>query len=264
MLLQKIRNAMIKNKWILALMLCVCGVGVQAQSNSPLDSALKITLVSLSGVVQQPAADLAKRFGYGGSVRLDVQRLLPNNIIYGLSGGVLAGNQIKENDIANNLTTTAGGIIDENGNFAVLELQQRGVVALATVGKIYVLKNLSPNPNSGLLVQGGAGFLQHKINIYSSGGYVPQLSGIYKKGYDRLTNGVALQQLVAYHYLSNDRRKNFYVGIEIIEAMTKNRRSYNFNQMRQDTKQRLDIMVGVRAGWVLPLYKKIEDEYIVY
>lgn len=246
----------------LLFVLC-CNAHLKAQNN-PQDSSLKVNLVLISAVGQLPAADFAKRFGLGSNLRLEFHRLLPNNLMWGVSAGALVGNQVRETDIASNLTTAQGEIIDENGNFAVLELQERGITAMAHIAKIYVLKGISPNQNSGLVVQGGIGFVQHKINIYSSGGYVPQLSGAYKKGYDRLTNGVALQQSIGYQNLSNNRRKNFYAGIDLIESLTKNRRSYNFNTQTADNKLRLDIMIGLKIGFILPLYKKFADEYISY
>ena len=53
---------------------------------------------------------------------------------------------------------------------------------------------------------------------------------------------------------------NFYGGIEISEAFTKNRREMNFDTGLKDNKARTDMLYGIRIGWVFPLYKRSADK----
>jgi hypothetical protein len=47
---------------------------------------------------------------------------------------------------------------------------------------------------------------------------------------------------------------NFFGGFDIMQAFTRNRRGYNFDTQKEDTKDRIDILVGVRIGITLPIY----------
>jgi hypothetical protein len=49
-----------------------------------------------------------------------------------------------------------------------------------------------------------------------------------------------------------------------MQGFTQNRRSYNFDEMKQDTEKRLDIFYGAKVSWILPLYKKAPKEFYTY
>ena len=98
-----------------------------------------------------------------------------------------------------------------------------------------------------------AGVLQHKIRIEDRTGGLPQLVGDYKKGYDRMTNGLALTEFIGYQHFSNDGRINFYVGFEFTQGFTKNRRSWDFLTQQRMDNNRLDLLNGLRIGWTLPI-----------
>ena len=107
----------------------------------------------------------------------------------------------------------------------------------------------------------GAGYMQHKINIYDVGKSLPQLKGDLKKGYDRLTGGFACTQFLGYLYLSENRMANFYAGFEFNEGFTKGLRGLQYDTMASDAAKRTDVQIGFRVGWILPLYKRIKDFY---
>jgi hypothetical protein len=92
----------------------------------------------------------------------------------------------------------------------------------------------------------------------------PQLAGDLKKGYDRLTNGPSVSEYFGYTYLSNNRLLNFFVGLECSQAFTKDRRIWDYQMMKPDDSQRLDLLYGLRAGWILPLYKRVPKAYYYY
>ena len=123
---------------------------------------------------------------------------------------------------------------------------------------------MGPNKNSGLLLMGGLGFLQHRIRIENLDNRVPNLNDDYVKGYDRLSNGFAAHQFIGYMHLSNSRRLNFYVGFELNQAWTQNRRGYNFDKQQVDKEKRLDLLYGIKVGWILPLYPKGAQKYFYY
>lgn len=111
---------------------------------------------------------------------------------------------------------------------------------------------------------GGAGLLQHKIRIETIGNTVPQLDKEYKKGYDRLSNGLSLHEMIGYYHFGNKHLINFYAGFEFIQAFTENRRSYNFDEMKKDETKRVDLLFGIRAGWMLPVYRRAPQKFYFY
>jgi hypothetical protein len=113
---------------------------------------------------------------------------------------------------------------------------------------------IKSRPNSGLVLNMGVGLIQHKIRIEVIGNNVPQLAKAYKKGYDRLSNGLLLSQDLGYLYLSDNRLLNIYFGFECMEGFTQSRRSFDYDKMQRDTKKRLDILYGVKIAWILPVY----------
>ncbi len=226
------------------------------------DSSIYTPLVGLSYGYQISAGDMAKRFGNSSSIQLNVDFKTEKQWTFGINGSFLFGKDIRETGIFDSLITTDGYIIGQNGEFADIRLYERGFTVSVTAGRLFTLR--MPNPNSGIMFNIGIGFLQHKIRIETINNNVPQLSKEYKKGYDRLSNGILLSENLGYLYLSNNRMLNFYIGFECMQGFTKNRRSYDFDLMKQDTKKRMDILYGGKLAWVLPLYKKAPQAFYYY
>ena len=127
------------------------------------------------------------------------------------------------------------------------------VIAGAHVGKLIPVG--FSNPRSGLRLTVSAGLLQHKIRIQDDPlSFVPHLDDDYKKGYDKLSNGLAFTEFVGYQLLSTNKRINFFAGFEFTQGFTMNRRAFDFDTRQQDTANRVDLNVGFRVGWVLPFY----------
>ena len=223
------------------------------------DSAIAFSMVAVTGSYQVPGGDIADRFGNNFSVGASFQRKMKSNWLWGADMNLIFGGEVKENKILAGLMTSQGTIIGSNGNYADILLHERGYSLFLKVGKIIPV--MGPNKNSGLTVTVGAGFIQHKIRIEDKGNLVPELSSDYQKGYDRLTNGLCLSQFLGYTNFSNSRRLNFYLGLEFMEGFTKNRRSFNFDTAVKDDASRLDFFLGLKLGWIIPLYKKVPKEY---
>lgn len=210
-------------------------------------------LVGFSYAFQWPGADLADRFGQHFSPGLSTEWVTEkNNWIIGLDGQFIFGQRVRT-DVLAPLRSPEGIIYGNDKSPADIQLRQRGIYMGAKVGKIFFTTR--EQPRSGLKITLGSGFLQHKIRIQDDPSRnVPQLSGNYKKGYDRLTNGWALTQFIGYQKLANDNRLNFFFGIESMQAFTAGRRSFNFDTQTADTSSRFDLSYGIRAGWILPFY----------
>ena len=200
---------------------------------------------------------MAKRFGRTSSLGLDVSMKTKSNWVFSIGGHFMFGNEVREIGILDSMKGSTGEIIDENGQFAVVGLDERAMYFGGSVSKIIPLNKM--NRNSGLYLSVGGGYLQHKIRIYSTQ-TVPQLTDEYKKGYDRLTFGPAAMQYIGYRFLDPRKRLNFSFGVEVIEGFTQNRRSYNFDTRMADTKKRMDIMTGLKLTLTIPIFLKKASE----
>jgi hypothetical protein len=219
------------------------------------DSAVGFSALAVTGAYQFPGGELADRFGNNFAVGASFLRKTAGNWIWWADGNFIFGGEVKENDILSGISTSQGYIIASNGTYADVYLHERGYAVFLKAGKLFPV--FGPNENSGITLTLGAGFLQHKIFIEDKGNLATQLSSEYKKGYDRLSNGLCLSQFAGYSNFSNNRRINFYAGLEAWEGFTKNRRTVNFDTGLADDINRLDVFIGIRIGWIFPLYKRM-------
>lgn len=245
---------------LICILVLVLSIQLSAQV-SVKDSSIYTPMIGFSYGYYLPAGDMATRFGNNSSVQLNVDFKTRQYWTFGLNGSYIFGKKIYES-LFDSISTSNGQIINEKGAFADIRLYERGFTISGAFGRMFPFKK--PNPNSGVVVSIGLGFIQHKIRIETIGNNVPQLSKEYKKGYDRLSNGLLISENVGYMYLSNNRLVNIYFGLECMQGFTKSRRSYDFDLMKQDTKQRLDVLYGVKVIWILPLYKKPPQDFYIY
>ncbi|MBL0330548.1 MAG: hypothetical protein IPP64_14260 [Bacteroidetes bacterium] len=225
------------------------------------DSVIYTPYFGLGYGYQISAGDLNKRFGNSSAIEFNLDFKTKKNWVFGVNGSYIFGKDVKES-LFDSISTASGSIIDGNGQFADVRLYERGFTASVSAGRLFAFKK--PNPNSGVLFSVGVGFIQHKIRIETIGNTTPQLSKEYKKGYDRLSNGLLLSQNLGYLYLSNNRLVNIYVGFECMQGFTQSRRSFDYDLMKQDTEKRLDILYGGKLVWILPLYKRAPQEFYTY
>ncbi len=223
------------------------------------DSVINTFLLTPSYSYQFPGGDIADRFGANSNIGMGALYKTRSNWTFGLEGTFIFGNTLREHTILDPLRTERGEIIGVDGRYADVRLFERGYSVTANVGKLFPV--IGPNPNSGIVLKAGVGFVQHKIRIDVIGNTVVQLSKTYKKGYDRLTNGLALTQSVGYLYLGNRRLVNFYAGVDVMEGFTENRRTVNYDTGLHDDTKRLDILFGPRISWIIPLYKKLPRDF---
>ncbi len=214
-----------------------------------------------------PLADMAKRFGnsmrFGPAITYKTRK----NYIWGVKADFITGSLIKEDSLLMNVrdkysVNTFNGkfveAINNSGERVGLPVYERGYLLGVQFGKIFSFSK--ENPDNGLTLITSAGFIQHKITIYNNNSDVPAVLGDYVKGYDRLTNGWFVGEFVGYSYFAKNKFVNFNIGVDATLAVTKCRRDFLYDVMRADDKQRLDVLLGLRAGWMIPIFRhKSED-----
>jgi len=244
-------------KYFILIFIMVCSVFSFGQA-SIRDSAIRLSIASISYSYKIPGGDLAKRFYPNSSIGGSYLFKTKKNWFIGADGFFIFRDKIKETGVLDSISTPDGSIIDGNGNYADVRLYERGFYIGLKLGKMFPV--WGPNKNSGIVILCGPGFLQHKIRIENPGNEAPQVDGDYKKGYDRLTNGFALNEFIGYMYLGSRKLINFYAGIDLTQAWTKNRR-FNFDLMDTDNSKRFDILSGITIGWVIPIYRRSPNKY---
>lgn len=223
------------------------------------DSSVFIPMFDVGYSVQFPQKDLNSRFGISSAIGSDMLFKTSSNFIYGIDGYFIFGSDVKESGILDSLRTSEGYVIDRTGLFAQNRMYQRGFTFSGKIG--YVFNHFSKNPNSGIMILAGAGYLQHKIRIEDVGNNSPQLSKEYRKGYDRMTGGPMFSEFIGYLFLSNKRYVNLFGGVEFMQGFTKSLRGFNYDTMQYDTANRKDFIMGLKVGAIIPFYKRVPDEY---
>lgn len=205
--------------------------------------------------------DMAKQFGNNFEIGGGFLYKTQSNWLFGVDFNYIFSDSVKYLPIESILTQD-GFLIGEDGLYANLRITERGIkLPVFKAGKIFSAPFGRASVNSGFYVMGGVGLLQHKIHYEDVGRTASQLRDDYKKGYDHLTNGLALTENFGYMYLDKKRRINFFVCLEFTQGFTKNRRDYNFDLMGPDTSQKTDLLYGIKLGWIFPAYKKVVQEY---
>jgi len=236
-----------------------------AQQDTTKNKSWHENLIGVSGFysLQTPLGELAQRYGLNSDVGIHPFFMMKNNFTIGIEFNYMFGSQLKGDaaHILDNLRIDNGQILNTNGEYANIVLSERGFFTGGKIGKIFYL---NPKKKITLITNLGIGLLQHKIRIEVEGNNVPGLYGDYAKGYDRLTNGLAINQFIGVGYMPLYSPINFFVGFEINEAWTKNRRDFNFDTIEKDDHLRHDYLLGIKAGWIITIYKQNIKQYYYF
>lgn len=233
-----------------------------AQKNT-VDSAVTIPMIYFQYGYLFPGADMADRFGnssvIGGGFSLKSKR----NWILEAEYNFMFGNNVKDGlSILENIMTSEGIVISGDGTPAVVALFERGHIGSVKFGKLFPV--LSPNWNSGFFITIGLGVLTHKVRIEVENQSAPQLKGDYRRGYDRLTAGLQLNQAIGYKYFGKRNIANLTISFEVIEGFTKGLRDYLFDTRQTGNESRLDLLFGPKLSWMIPFRKRTPREYYYY
>ena len=199
------------------------------------------------------AGDLADRFGGGFALDGGVDYAPPSGPWQvGLMVAFGFGNSVKE-DVLAGLRTDAGFLIGNQRQPAEVALRQRQLFVGPRFG--YTLP-LGKNARAGLKSSTAVGYFYSRIRLQADPvQFVPQIDGRRAAGYDRLAGGPALYQFLGYQQLALDRRLNFYLGADLTAGFTRALRAFDVATGGPSPEAgRRDIVLGVRAGIILPLY----------
>ena len=232
----------------------------QAQRNMA-DSIIPSTWLVVQYGGGFTGGDLADRYGYLNHVGIFAGYKTKKNWVFGLDGMFIFSSSNRIPGVLDDLKDSKGNITDQNGDIAIVRTLPRGFYANGVIGK--VLPVFSPNPNSGLYVNFGVGYLLHKLRIETQDHVVPLLELDYRKGYDRLTSGINTSQFIGYALMANDSPINFYAGFYAQQGFTYNQRTINFDSPETpvSTDVRLDLQFGFKVGWMIPVYQRQPKEF---
>ena len=215
---------------------------------------------------QVPMADMAKRFGGSNSVGFTAAYKFGKNFQVQAGINTFFSGKVKESGLFDSMKASNAYLLDINGTYAEVRLYERGYHWHIDFGKILGVNKFEPN--SGILLTGGLGFMQHKIKFTYERNVLPQLEGEYAKGYDRLSNGLMVRGFLGYQRIDPRGMLNYMAGIEVLNGFTRNRREFNYDTRVQDDKSRNDLMVGLKVGIMITVSgrkagtKKGEEERI--
>ena len=228
------------------------------------DSCINVWQCEINYAYQFSLTDMKAKYNQNPSTMgVGLSFKTKHNWIFGFEGSYLwGGYDDKGVSILTGIMTRSGNIINSYGQYGTVLMTQSGFYAGVKTGRLFAFRK--PNPNSGIVLNIGAGILEHHIRIENRSNNTPPVLGDYKKGYDGLRNGIALRGFLGYQFLSNKKLINFYGGVEYTFAWTKSRRNYDFNLRGKDNTQYHDSMIGIRVGWILPIYRRAPEEYYYY
>jgi hypothetical protein len=223
---------------------------------------------NINAGVDKPIGVMAKRFGTSYRLGPSLTYKTTSNWIFGVRLDFIVGSNIKDDSLMINIRDRYSGafngktveMINVDGNRIGVPFYQRGYLLGGQVGKIFNLRK--SRPDDGIMALTTIGFVQHRINIFLRDKDIPQLKSEYLKGYDRLTNGWFIDEYIGYNMYSKSGLWNMNFGIDAMFGFTKGRREYQFDLGRADNAARLDVLLGARIGWMIPVFKRAGEEIV--
>lgn len=226
------------------------------------DEIISTPYIGLHYGANMTGGDLADRYGFANHLGGILGWKTDMNWIFAFDGSFMFSQNVNEPDLLANIMDSQGTITNTSGGPAEVLLFLRGFNVNAVIG--YIFPNTGHNPNSGVMIKAGAGYLWHKIRIESQEDEAPQIENDYLQGYDRLTAGINTSQFIGYNFMANGGIYNFYTGFYFQQGFTYNKRSIFWDRpdFQVPTERRLDLQFGIRFGWMIPAYKReVKDFY---
>ena len=259
--------------------LCVFSGFSQTTPRNIGTEVIPTAMFQVTYAAQFTGMDTRASFGFSNTIGGSFIYKTKNNVLFTANGNLIFGNQFnltRPEILGDAITTTTGEVIGGGGLYTALAFFQRGYHFQAEVGKLFSLK---PNPNSGIFIQAGVGYLSNRIRIeYQIEAMNPPkpLMDDYQNGYDQKRGGFALHGEAGYLLMSESRVINFSVSLEVTYARTRHLRAYDFRVFYDeagepqimgynDRNQRFnDLYYGIRLSWMIPTYQRQPDAYYYY
>lgn len=246
-------NKIIKIFCLLALYGQLMGQDAESIKNDHLGLSFKFNF-------DLPLADLDTRFGSSNQIGVGIEKYYAKtNIITSAEFNLIFGNNVDQ-DVIGDLRQPNGNILAVSGSIGNVFLRQRGFYTGLVLEKI-LGKNLY---GRGLRLGIGVGHLTHKIRVQNDTNDVPQVRGQYQDLYDHRTSGFAVKQLISYNITNKTRQTLIAVGLEFMQAFTKNTRALNLGSDTLNGDSSLDMLIGLNLRWTLPLLQQKPLEDIFY
>ena len=241
--------------------------------------AIPATMFQVTYAALFPGLDTQTDFGFSNNIGGSIIYKSEGNWLFTANGNFVFGDKVKGSRIdllGESITTVYGEVIGGGGLPTSLAFFQRGFHFQAEVGKLFAI---APNPNSGIFVQAGLGYLRNRIRIdYMIEAQNPPqpLMDDYQYGYDRMRGGMAFHGEAGYLIMSNSRIYNLSVSLEVTYARTKPLRDYDFRVFYDENgephimgyndknKRFNDLYYGIRVSWMIPTYQRQPDAYYYY
>lgn len=240
-------------------LLAIATFGTSNLEAQDMDMEQNLLMLNVGGGAGMPGGDLADRFGWYGKAGGGLTYRFGNNWYTSATLDFHFGSNVKEDDLLASIMTQGQLLIGSDGALYQPEAQMRSWQMMAWGGKLFPFSK--DNRKTGLLTLVGAGFLQHHINYFvEQSDNLPQITGDYEQGYDRMTHGFSVAEYIGYHHMSDNRLINFNIGIEMVQGFTSNSRGIDYGTATEVDDSRLDLMFNLKASWILPFYRRGQVE----
>ena len=246
------------------LLLALIAFALPFQSSAQeIDKPDRMWLFGASASVNSSTGDWSEQFGNNFSVGAHISRKFQSNIALSAEWDFLFGSDIPDRTGAlGNLLTNDGNLININGSYAQVNINQRGSFASFGIEKTWPIR--SSNQNSGINAGLYGGYTWHWLNVDNVGNDSPQIINDYENGYDRFSQGPHLRQSIGYIYLSNSRLVNFKVSLELTEIWSQDMRGFYYPTGILSTDPQFNLLYSLKLKWYIPIYlggKKQEYYY---
>lgn len=226
------------------------------------DKAVSTPFFAASAGWTFPYGEMGNRYKSFMNVNADLGWKTESNWLWNLQFAFQFGSDnVKiKNDILRGMMTDSSDpfIISQAGTDAGLIAYNRNISLSLFFGKVVPL--WFSNPNSGLMISVGAGYIQHQIIYQNTMEKAPQIQDDYAYGYDRQMRGPMVSAFVGYFYMSKNSFANFFAGVQFDNAWTKMTREYQFDLRSGDDKWYVDRMLTLKIGWMFPFFGRDADK----
>ena len=203
--------------------------------------------------------NISKTFGNNSSVGACYFFETTKNYLFGIEGSYMFGNKIKDESIFDGISSSDGGVIGGNGQYANINLMEIGFNTYLLAG--FCFHNSEKNL-SGVYLSQGIGYLQHKIFIDTKNQNIPQLNENMKKGYDRFSNGISTKFSIDYKFYHEIGMFQISSGLNYTIAYTKIQRNYDFaNNLKYPNKMNWDNFLGLKFEVIIPINRKNDEQF---
>lgn len=163
---------------------------------------------------QVPFGDLSAKFSNNSNIGVNVNIKLKSNWTISAEGQFIFGSDYKDLTILGYMVTSGGFIIGKDQSIETPAFEGRGGNFFAEMGRIFPLSG--KNPNCGVHIKAGVGYMYYKATSNADDLVVLQLSKNYIDGYNRMESGLSINLYGGYTFYGENRFVNGSIGLQLI------------------------------------------------